>query len=511
MNLLLSHKSRLKWAAVLVPAVAAFQASAETDSTVMGSALHLRAAVYSVINLGPDAGSAVLNQRGQAAFTSWMLDEGTHGFFDGTRVHPIGSLGGSYTYVHGLNDWGVVVGRSTTASNDYQAFFWTPWGGMRALPRGGAFPGPTDGIAHAINNRNQVVGRMRSQSVVYPHAKRWDPNGAVIHLGPLSASQSTAYDINDSGVSAGDVEVERGDSHAVVWDAKGAATDLGTFGGSYSTSISINARSQVLGYFNVNGSRIGFLWSPGGRVARIGGEGSYQNVTALNDRGEVAGYTVIAEGSDPSRQRPFIWSAQRGLRPLSLSGDANGEALSINNRSEIVGMVDLRPADGDFRNRRATYWSGLGSSIDLNTRLHRAPAGLVLHSARAINDMGAILADSNAGLVLLRPGRTGTAAPVLGPITGAADDNVVPLNSTVDFTVNFVDSAVAESHVATASLDDGCPQPVPSLRERRGIGDVSLRHLFCRPGYVTLKVTVRDRSGNATKVERTLLVTDPSQ
>ncbi|UUZ55844.1 hypothetical protein LP419_10370 [Massilia sp. H-1] len=42
--------------------------------------------------------------------------------------------------------------------------------------------------------------------------------------------------------------------------------------------------------------------------------------------------------------------------------------------------------------------------------------GLVLRAGAAINDDGAILAYSNAGLVLLRPGKRGTDAPVLGPV-----------------------------------------------------------------------------------------------
>ena len=71
-----------------------------------------RAVEYSVINLGPDAWLAVFNQRGQAAFASWSPDEIVNGFFDGQRVHALPSLGGSFTYVRGLNNLGVVVGQS---------------------------------------------------------------------------------------------------------------------------------------------------------------------------------------------------------------------------------------------------------------------------------------------------------------------------------------------------------------------------------------------------------------
>jgi hypothetical protein len=50
---------------------------------------------------------------------------------------------------------------------------------------------------------------------------------------------------------------------------------------------------------------------------------------------------------------------------------------------------------------RATLWRGLTTPIDLNSRLHRIPAGLVLERGAAVNEAGTILAYSNAGLVML--------------------------------------------------------------------------------------------------------------
>ncbi|WP_164666724.1 hypothetical protein, partial [Pseudomonas viridiflava] len=82
--------------------------------------------------------------------------------------------------------------------------------------------------------------------------------------------------------------------------------------------------------------------------------------------------------------------------------------------------------------------------IDLNTQLYRAPAGLELRAAYRINERGDILADSNAGLVLLRPGRRGTDAPVLGPIIGLPA--VVDLGQDLTMTLNFSDSNTAQTH-----------------------------------------------------------------
>lgn len=503
MTFMLSHNARLVAVAVAALCAGAAPANAASASAAAAPA---GAAEYSVINLGPEAVISVMNRSGQVAFASGPSDKLVNGFFDGRRVHALASLGGSYTVVKGLNNQGVVVGQSQDAQSDYRAFSWTVAGGMRALP------GPTLADANAINNRNQVVGAVRAEGqMFYTRANRWDANGTLTGLGPPPARLSTAWAINDSGVSVGDSEVQFQDSRAMVWDAAGTATDLGKFGGSQSTAKQINASGQVLGTYYKDGRGIGFLWSRKGGMVRIGADTGEQYVTALNDGGEVTGNNRIVDGAPGYRYRPFIWSMARGMRPLPLAGAADGRVQDLNNRRQMVGYLE-RTLD-DLHSRRAAFWSDAGNGaanpVDLNTRLYRAPAGLVLYSASAINDEGSILAESSAGLVLLRPGREGTAAPVLGAIGGTDANGALAAGATVDFTVNFVDSAPAESHLASASVDDGCPQAAPSLRERRGMGDVSLRHTFCRPGDFTVKVKVTDRAGNATQVQRVLSVTAP--
>jgi len=499
MPFMLNHQAHLQCAGLLVPAALALCASAASVHAAGEPAARGRAVEYSVINLGPDAGLAVLNGRGQAAFAAWSPDEIVNGFFDGQRVHALPSLGGSFTYVRGLNNLGVVVGQSEDALRNYRAFSWTVARGMRALP------GATLADANAINNRNQVVGGVRAgPQSFYTRANRWDPNGTLTSLGPLPARISTAWAINDSGVSVGDSEVQFQDSHAMVWDASGKATDLGKFGGSQSTAKQINASGQVLGTYYKDGRGIGFLWSRTQGMARIGPDSGAQYVTALNDNGEVTGNNLVANGDPAYLYRPFLWAAGRGMRPLPVAGAPDARVLALNNRREMVGYLERTLQDP--HSRRAVLWSDVANPVDLNTRLYRAPAGLVLYAANAINDDGAIVADSSAGLVLLRPGKTGTAAPVLGAIAGAPAADTVTTGATVDFTVSFVDSAVAESHLASASVNDGCSQAAPGLRERRGTGDVSLRHTFCKAGAFTVKVKVTDRAGNATQVQRRVTV-----
>jgi hypothetical protein len=156
-------------------------------------------------------------------------------------------------------------------------------------------------------------------------------------------------------------------------------------------------------------------------------------------------------------------------------------------------------------------WQGLANPVDLNGLLHHAPAGLVLYAGKAINDKGDILADSNAGLVLLRPGTQGSDAPALGPIDAAIANETIAIDTRVDFTVAFIDTNPSETHAASASVDDSCAQDAPVLREVRGNGEVAVRHMFCRSGSFTVKVKVTDRAGNATEVHRLVSVVDAPQ
>jgi hypothetical protein len=147
---------------------------------------------------------------------------------------------------------------------------------------------------------------------------------------------------------------------------------------------------------------------------------------------------------------------------------------------------------------------GPAAPIELNGRIYRAPAGRVLYAGNANHDRGDILADSNAGLVLLRPGTQGSDAPVLGPVSMAAATPVA--GARVDLTVAFTDTGPSETHTATASVDDGCPSDPPVVREARGNGVVDVCHTLCRAGDVMVKVKITDRAGNATEVHRVLTV-----
>lgn len=450
--------------------------------------------LYSVINLGPGGGFDTLNEAGQVALQSFEFE--TRRFFDGDRLHEIGSLGpDGYAVIHGLNNLGVVVGESDDASEPFpflRAFAWTLAGGMRALP---ALPIAS---AYAVNDRNQIAGWMHEPDLS-ARAVRWDPNAKVLELGPPPFSLSSAEAINNQGMTAGYFDTPDR-IHAAVWDAARRQIDLGTLGGPRAFARFVNQRGEVAGYSDdaSNQNEVGFYWSAGTGVVPTGAitvNGTLVN--ALNDLGEMVGETDVPEGSSA-----YIWSRARGLRLLPHAPTAYSRALDVNNKTQIVGAVERT-----LGNSRAVRWTGVANPVDLNTLLYRPPAGLVLGGARAINDAGAILAWSNAGMVLLRPGTRGTDAPVLGPIQGLPPS--LDVGQELRMTAGFVDNDPRQSHTATAAWTDGCPSPRPSVSETGGVGEVALRHRFCAPGYYYVALRVADSGGRSTEIRADVLVNAP--
>ena len=452
--------------------------------------------LYTVINLGPEPVAAVLNERGEAAYSDENFPVTNSRFFDGDDIRTIGSLGGGYTSVMGISGLGTVAGAATgAAETGPQAYAWTLAGGTRALP------GPLPSVARGINNREEIVGQVSGPDVA-SRALRWNRDGSVTQLGPALAPYAQANAINLGGYATG-VSTGIGQDtlpHAVLWDRSGAQTDLTPFAGTLAYGLGINDRNDVAGiiadmpFANFNG----LFWSRASGTVRIDAGIDYR-FGDINNRGEVVGSAETG-----AQRKAFQWTLGRGLVRLPVAAGLFSHATDINERGEIVGSTVLATGIG----RRAVRWpSFMALPVDLATRLYRAPLGLVLLEALAINDGGTILANSNAGLVMLRPGLRGTDAPVLGPIAGLP--SVVEPGQELALTVNFVDNAWTQTHKASALWSDGCASPTPTVVEAGGFGQVRLRHRFCAAGVHTVTVVVTDSGGRATELRRHVYVPEP--
>lgn len=455
-----------------------------------------RAQLYSIINLAPDVVGTFLNERGQAAFSSLVYR--SNSFFDGDRIHALRSL--DYTLIRGLNNRGTVVGLTEDGArplSHLRSFTWTRTGGTRLLPVFGA-------EAFGVNDRNQVVGRV-PETNTSGRAVRWDPDGRVRALGPRPPSQSNARDINNDGLAGGFADVAGGAVHAMLWDRAGRQIELGSLGGAYASADLVNERGQAAGQaFDAANRALGFFWSArSGLVPLVPQRAGYLYISDLNDRGDIAGIVQVP-GPIVRDYVAFRWSLARGFEWLAPAGPGIiTDVLDLNNRNQMVGSLQLPGGE-----QRAVRWDGGAHPIDLNTRLYRPPAGLVLYAGRAINDAGTILAFSSAGLVMLRPGTRGTDAPVLGPISGVP--NRVLVGQEIRGTVGFVDNAPNQTHSAAVSWDDNCTSPHPAVREAGGVGQVVFQHRFCAAGYYRVRVRVSDSGGRTTEVARYYDVADPA-
>ena len=220
--------------------------------------------------------------------------------------------------------------------------------------------------AHAINNRDEIVGGSQTADG-RNHPFLWR-NGIMTDLGQLDASGEgfgVATDINDAGQVIG-VSEGRDGMHSFLW-TDGVLTDLGTLGGSYTVAWAINNRGQVVGYsFPAGvGPAHGFLWQRGVMTDL----GELTEAVDINDRGQ-----VIGRCGDPSTA--CLWTRGRTII-LGLEG-----ATAINDRGWIVGDFvheDFSVGTGLWRSGRTTELATLGG-----TRMW----------AGALNDRGQVIGTS---------------------------------------------------------------------------------------------------------------------
>src|SRR5204863_233295 len=111
--------------------------------------------------------------------------------------------------------------------------------------------------------------------------------------------------------------------------------DLGTLGGRGSFAVAVNASGEVVGASNtgVGAPSHTFLWTPAGGMIDLGvppGAVSSQP-WAINARGQVVGF-----GSGPGF-RPFSWTREGGMIDLGSLGGSIGQALAVNDLGQVVG------------------------------------------------------------------------------------------------------------------------------------------------------------------------------
>ncbi|GAB3447041.1 hypothetical protein NX773_11440 [Massilia solisilvae] len=304
---------------------------------------------YTVTPIAP-AGSwaSDINAYGQVAGTM-LVSGGSHAFlFSGGTLTDIGTLGGSSSEAARMNDYGQVVGRSSTADASWAPFIYS--GGAIAQVQG-----PNLRDVQGINNAGAVTGTA------------WIP------------------DVGDGG-----------EWHAYML-AGGTFTDLGTVpstGIRYSYGMDINDAGHVVGYGSPadGGGPPNWPSNPilyrNGVMTDLGNDGFAEGETsyasAINAIDQVVGTVVNFHLSEPYFYygQAFLYQDGKLARLGSFGPDLWSWAGDVNNLGQVVGRGQLGDGTHGF-----LYEHGLFT--DLNALIDPA-TGWVVEDATGINDLGQV-------------------------------------------------------------------------------------------------------------------------
>lgn len=199
--------------------------------------------------------------------------------------------------------------------------------------------------AHDINNHGQVVGESRTERHK-THAFLYS-NGAMTDLGTLGGSYSTATAINDSGQVVGHAATsfKAADIYHAFLYSNGVMIDLGTpLRGKYSSAEDINESGQVVGAYVKPDSIHAFLYSNGVMIDLGSLSDIYilSHAYGINDSGQVVGSSYVGSSStSDGGLHAFLYSDGSMLDLNSLLPPNSGwvliNAQAINNLGQIVG------------------------------------------------------------------------------------------------------------------------------------------------------------------------------
>lgn len=310
--------------------------------------------------------------------------------YNGTRTIDLGDLGGGVAQAFAINRCGHVAGWSLPPDGVPQAFLYD--GTLRNIGTPGVFS-----QAFAINDCSQLTGWANFGGQT--HAFLYD--GQIRDLGTLGGNFSFGVDINDSGVVVG-VSTLPGPlpapAHTFIYDSRTGSglQDIGTLeGGTYISGSAINNAGQVAGFARTAADVSRAFRYDRGVIQNLGtldGDDGFSSVgMEINDAGFVIGFSTGFDFLD----RGFMHDGVR-MHAVSPPG-IRSQVHAINNSGVVVGSFES-PANAEH----AISWTLAGGLVDLNTRLHSPPPGLVVSRGLAINDKGSIVALANTGLVLLK-------------------------------------------------------------------------------------------------------------
>ncbi len=341
-------------------------------------------------------------------------------------VEDLGTLGGPYSFSYNLNNAGEVSGGSATASQNgdptqavnnapQTAFVWTH-GHLHDL---GTLGGPDSAGAganlfHLAAIDSETASLSRNGEDVCAFGTNLQCLAAIWrdgHLHPLrllpGGNNSYALDMNDRGQVAGFSDTDVYDLNcaaartagfrfqATVWEPDGSIHQLTPLSGdTVANAFGINNRGQVVGNSGVCGGITpppyvtpshAVLWEHDGTPIDLGSLGGPAAADAINDRGDVSGAAIDANGLPQA----FLWTAEKRKlvqlkTPPGFVAAVSPCCKTINDEREIAGFM----FNADFSVQHAFLWKH-GTMVDLNDLIPNGSPWL-LQGAFGINDSGQI-------------------------------------------------------------------------------------------------------------------------
>jgi probable HAF family extracellular repeat protein len=222
-------------------------------------------------------------------------------------------------------------------------------------------------------------------------------------LGSLGGGLTSAYGINNNGQITGVSETTKkfkvmcfdptlkppcfvDDQHAFLW-SNGVMRDLGSLGGSESVGQAINNSGEVAGWSYIgdgnseDGGTTHAFTHLNGQMTDLGTllPGGVSRASAINDSGAVAGASTPVGSGSPFHAFLDVGGKMTDLGLIPGEGGTFTAAAGINNAGQIVGTGDTAGSDS-----RAWLYSN-GQMTDLGT------LGGPNASASAINNSGQIV------------------------------------------------------------------------------------------------------------------------
>jgi probable HAF family extracellular repeat protein len=203
-------------------------------------------------NLGIVGYGVAINDAGQVGGGYQTSTGLLHAFvWSNGNLVDLGTLGGTWSSVNGLNSLGQSAGTSSTPTGAFDAFFSTGSGMVGLGTLGG-----TSSYGMAINSAGQIAGSAQT-SQGFMKAFVW--NGSKLtDLGTLGGSQSYGYGVNSAGTIVGSSWMTGNLAMHGFLDAGGVMLDLNQLlpvnsGWTIDAAYGINDAGDIVGTGTLNG------------------------------------------------------------------------------------------------------------------------------------------------------------------------------------------------------------------------------------------------------------------